>query len=454
MSQPAPNPPAPNPPAKRKYQAGLSTDGRSSATLPRTDGRYDPGQDVDMDELGPRLKLARIAIDHRQSQGRDHHPRLPNTGCPMPSNFGVPLNAMNRLQEGHQDEITPRSMVSAMLWDQAQLQEPDIAAVVNFHGWRLFEDDEAVFNEELQQWKYAMTNGNADGSDVELQYRDLLMSMRQAEYVFIPYQFRSKQQNGSDGRTKGVWVLIVMRVEAIELSKTIYDRYATDIAIVDPEQSGRERRADMIWNRLQPLLEHAHIRVDPQLGLVDNAFQVKDVEPGWSWMTGHVCYQYAHELFRRLRCLLEAGMRGHYDASFWGPFEEGYNTELARTQMLAACGNRAIEKSEYYGRFAIEFPGFASDRDAYNYRPTRLDPRTKNEKEFDGSAEAMRDPMRMVLDPDTATEIGMWSMYLDADQRESGSWRYVRAMGDLPQGQDLTRDEARYWYAIDPAGGE
>ena len=450
MSQPAPNP-AP----KRKYQAGLSTDGRSSATLPRTNGRYYQGQDVDLSELAPRLKLARIAVDHSQSQGRDHHPRLRNAGCPLPSNFGVPLNAMNRLQEGHQDEITPRSMVSAMLWDQAQLPEPDIAAVVNFDGWPLFEDDENDFNTELQKWEYVLPHGNADGSDVELQYRDLLMSMRQAEYVFIPYQFRSRQQNDSaDGRTKGVWVLIVMRVEAIELSKTLYDRYASDITIIDPEPSGREKRADMIWNRLQPLLEYAHIRVDSQLGLLENAFQVKDLGPGWSWMTGHVCYQYAHELFRRLRCLLEEGMRGHYDASFWGPLEEGYNTKLVRKQMLAACANRVIEKSEHYGRLAIEFPGFASDHDAYNYRPSELDPRTRSEMEFDGSAEAMRGPRHIVLDPDRARKIGMWSIYLDADQRRSGNWCYVRAMGDFPQRQDCTRDEARYLYGVDPASGE
>lgn len=111
--------PAPNQGAKRKYQAGVSTDGKSSATLVRTDGNYYPGQNVALNELGLPLKMARIAVDHSQSRGRDHHPRLPNTGCPMSSNFGAPLNAMNRLQEGHQDEITPRSMVSAMLWDQA-----------------------------------------------------------------------------------------------------------------------------------------------------------------------------------------------------------------------------------------------------------------------------------------------------------------------------------------------
>lgn len=134
-----------------------------------------------------------------------------------------------------------------------------------------------------------------------------------------------------------------MRVEAIELSKTPYDRCASDIAIIDPHPTKREERADKIRKRLR----YAHIRMDAKLGLLDNVFQVKDIDPGQSWITGHVCYLYPHELFRRLRCLLEADMRGYYDASFWGPLEEGYNTKLARKLMLAACANRVIEKSEH-----------------------------------------------------------------------------------------------------------
>ncbi|KAK7958318.1 hypothetical protein PG996_010243 [Apiospora saccharicola] len=447
--------PAPNQGAIRKYQPGQSTDGKSSATLQRYDGKYYQGEDVDLNELGPRLKLARIAVDHSASKGRDHHPRLPNTGCPMPSNFGVPLNAMNRLQEGHQDEITPRSMVSAMLWDQVQLPEPDIAAVVNFAGWRLFEIDEKAFDGELQlNWRYKSAECNVDGSHVKLEYRELLMSMRQAEYVFIPYQFRYPQQKDSaNGRTQGNWVLIVMRVEAIELGRTLYDRCVSDIAIIDPDPSRREERAGKIWNPLRLLLEYAHIRVDAnlRLGLLDNAFQVKDIEPGW--MTGHVCYQYTHELFRRLRCLLEAGLRGYYDASFWGPLEEGYHTELARKTMLAACANRVIEKSEHYGRLAIEFPGFASDRDAYNYRPANLDPRTGSEKDFDGSDDAMPAPRHKALDPDEAEKIGMWSLFLDAEQRHEGNWHYVRTMGEFPKREDCTRDEARYQFAVDSTPG-
>ncbi|KAK8127604.1 hypothetical protein PG984_008712 [Apiospora sp. TS-2023a] len=307
---------------------------------------------------------------------------------------------------------------------------------------------------ELEKWKCKLVDENADGSEFKLEYRDLLMSMRQAEYVVIPYQFRYPQQKDSaNGRTRGNWVLIVMRVEAIELGRTLYDRCVSDIAIIDPDPSRREERAGKIWNRLRLLLEYAHIRVDAnlRLGLLDNAFKVKDIEPGW--MTGHVCYQYAHELFRRLRCLLEEGVRGYYDASFWGPLEEGYNTELARKTMLAACANRVIEKSEHYGRLAIEFPGFASDRDAYNYRPADLDPRTESEKEFDGSDDTMQAPRHKALDSDQAEKIGMWSLYLDDDQKCNGNWCYVQTMGEFPKREDCTRDEARWQFAVESEFG-
>lgn len=65
----------------------------------------------------------------------------------------------------------------------------------------------------------------------------------------------------------------------------------------------------------------------------------------------------------------------------------------------------------------------------------------------------MAGPRHKALDPDQAKEIGMWSMYLDADQRSQGNWYYVRTMGELPQRQDCTRDEARYQFAVDSNSG-
>ncbi|KAK8090806.1 hypothetical protein PG994_000311 [Apiospora phragmitis] len=346
---------------------------------------------------------------------------------------------MNRLQERINDEITPRSMVSALLWDQAWLQEPDIALVLNLDGCAFFECNQKELDEELKKWE---PQSAVDGEDVWVNYQNLMMQMRQAEYVFWPYQFRENRPTNG-GVNRGSWVLIVMRIETIELSTDLYDRYASQIAIIDPRPESDpnlEHRGDSIVQRLPLLLEHAHIRVDDD-SWIDDVFDVPDVLQDWNaWATGHQCYLYAHELFRRLR-FQWGTQRGQFVESFWQPIQEGFNSELARKLMASACAHRAIEKSEYYGRLAIEFPGFASSADAYNYRPSAVDSRTEAQKEFDGS-KAAENPTRMIIN--RPRDIGLWSKWLDADQRWKGKWTYVRAQGAFPEGPNLTRDEARY----------
>ncbi|KAK7956204.1 uncharacterized protein PG986_005426 [Apiospora aurea] len=421
---------------REKEEGGeLPTEGKSSATSHPKDGKYQSGQDVPLDELVPRLKLARIAIDHSQRQRNDHHPRLANAGCPRPSNFAVPLNAMNRLQEGFAEQITPRSMVSALLWEQACLGDPDIATVVNFDGWNVFEDPEKKFKEKEQKWKPSIA---VDGDVAQFGYFDLMMQMRQAEYVFWPYQFRYT-------RARARWVLIVMRVEATELSTNEYDRYASDIAIIDPVETSKPTRTKRVKGRLPALLQHAHIRVDDKSWMDD--FEVRALSDDHRWASGHICYLYAREFFRRLRCNYAVAERGRYVASFWKPFEEPYSREMARKLMLSACAHRAIEKSEHYGRFAIEFPGFAKSPDAYNYQPRDVDCRGEAEMKFDRS-EAAANPSDIIMKQ--ADKIGNWTIHLDTDQRWEGKWTYVRAPGASPTA-DLTRDEARYRaLTIDP----
>ncbi|KAK8051981.1 hypothetical protein PG993_003366 [Apiospora rasikravindrae] len=417
---------------KRKYEAGLPEDGKHSAWSTKEDyGKYATGEDVPLDELVPRLKIARIAIDHSQSQGNDHHPRLANAGCPRLSNFAVPLNAMNRLQEASNDQITTRSMVSALLGEQACLDEPDIATVINFDGWDLFQCDGKEFEIDRKKWEPSI---EVDGDVAQFDYFDIMMQMRQAEYVFWPYQFRY----GQGKQAKGHWVLIVMRVEAIELSRSQYDRYASDIAVIDPVGENKSERYSVIYDRVQKLLWHAHILVDTS-SWMDNAFVVKELKGDWNWASGHACYLHAHEFFRRLRCIIEQGERGRYVASFWKPFEDTYSPGFARKLMLSACAHRVIEKSEHYGRLAIEFPGFAKSQDAYNYWPRSVDFRDEEEMEFDSKAAVT--PSDIIKSD--ADKIGTWSIYLDADQRWEGKWRYVRAPGAGPT-DNLTRDEARY----------
>lgn len=88
---------------------------------------------------------------------------------------------------------------------------------------------------------------------------------------------------------------------------------------------------------------------------------------------------------------------------------------------------------------AIEFPGFAKSQDAYNYWPRSVDFRDEEEMEFDSKAAVT--PSDIIKSD--ADKIGNWSIYLDADQRWEGKWRYVRAPGAGPT-DNLTRDEARY----------
>ncbi|KAK8868084.1 hypothetical protein PGQ11_006662 [Apiospora arundinis] len=420
---------------KRKLVSGVPTDGVSSATLHTANGNLYQGQDIDFEGLAPRYKRARIGIDRDPAVVDDHHPDLDNRGCPGPNNFVVPLHSMNRLQENREDHITPRSLVSALLWEQAQLSQPDIATVVNFDGWPLFEQEDGDFGSVMRNWEpEQQENGR-------LIYDDVMNYMRKAEYVFWPYQFRSPQDAGENGATKGSWVLIVMRVEEmVSNGRTLINRYASDVAIVDPKESGRAERHESIKKRLRTLLEYtAHIQVDKHSWVGDSNALLgpESLQPGKDWATGHACYQHAHELFRRLRIVLQTGHRGKNVYDFWNRFQEGYNPELARKLMLAACAHRTIEKSEYYGRLAVEFPGFANSRGAHNYRPSDLDPRSEQQKDIDRTDDGV---MPDIMVGYRAEDIGLWSMHLDADQRWEGSWVYIEAPGERTN----TRDDRRY----------
>ncbi|KAK8106056.1 hypothetical protein PG999_009415 [Apiospora kogelbergensis] len=426
-----------------KLASGRPADGQSSAAL-RTSvpwgGPYYQGKDVSVVNLAPQYKRARIGADRDASWVDDHHPDLRNRGCPRPNNFIIPINSMNRLQENRQDQITPRSLVSAMLWDQAQLPQPDIATVVNFDEVPLFQSSELSLDDFKQlmddEWQ---PNEGKINSTVRIHYKELLMYMRQAEYVSWPYQFRYPQDANGDGESKGSWVLIVIRIEAIELPSGRQDRYASEIAIFDPQEADREFRRRQIKSRLMYFLSRGDIFSDRESWVADTDTRTGParLQPGKDWATGHACYQIAHELFRRLRCILAAGRRGRYDASFWRPLEEDFNSDMARKLMLSACAQRAIEKSEYYGRLAIEFPGFANSKDAYNYQPSDLDPRTEHQKLVEQTDDGVT-PITMILR--RPEDIGLWSVHLDADQWLEGKWAYLQAPGE----PTTTRDDRRY----------
>lgn len=319
------------------------------------------GQDEHVNALTPSRRQTFVATDRDTVRtGSSNRGYIRNASAthlyPNMRNYLVPLNAMTRLQEDRTSEVTPRSLVTALLWELCQLKHNSIASVVNVNGTRWFDRsyDPTAEIVALAQDDYPFSNG-----------------MRDAEYVFWPYQFRQGTNvRGSRGR----WVTIVMRIEGVEFELGNWDRVATDIAIIDPDPDANNRteRRREIQNRLPSILARDFIRCDHDCW--DATISIPYLDQGTMWATGHVNYAVCRELFRRVRKILHSGTRGTDQRDFWLPFEEDYNFDYYRKLMVGACSHRTVEKSKYYGRIAIEMPNHIEGTKQAIYEAARMKP--------------------------------------------------------------------------------
>ncbi|KAI0132537.1 hypothetical protein BJ170DRAFT_592488 [Xylariales sp. AK1849] len=382
------------------------------------------GQDIPLAALHPRRHPCRIAVDRlMDATHNDHNAGSQPLGCPDMRHFIVPVNGMNRLQERRRDQITPRTMVSALLWELCQLHSTSIANVVNLNGWRCFEEPAGAFTAALNN----LRRKAADGVTFVRYLYPFNKGLRQAEYVFWPYQFRYANQAGGQTNGRGSycrWVLILIRIESIEFASDEWDRIATDIVVIDPVADNRGPRRNAITGRIRRILSEGHIRTQHD-ALTSRTISFQDLPVRQEYASGHVCFAIARELFRRIRVILRKGTRGRDVPEFWDDFDEDHNHDYTRKCMMTACAHRAIEKSKYFGRLAIEVPGLkftgkvptVKDPGPINYDPKLVRPSGPS------PPGAYKPDWDNELDP-------MHSSAFDDDQRENRRWRVVEGEAD------------------------
>ncbi|KAI1874785.1 uncharacterized protein JN550_002214 [Neoarthrinium moseri] len=312
------------------------------------------GTDNLIGELLVRRHNAGVAALTTESRG----PQREVDNCPDLGLITAPLDGMKRLQQSRDQEISPRSIVSALLWELCQLTETSIASVINTDGWPCFQMTPATLHSDLDSMQ-----PEARAADAARRFRysyPFNKGMRQAEYVFWPYQYRYPPSNEPDfepePNSEGRWVLIIIRLENNPLPAHQWDRLATQVTIVDPVAHQRAQRRRAVEVRLEQILEAGHIRLVPGALEAHPTIAVPDLPDDELWATGHVCYAVAREMFRRLRVILGTGARGALAPCFYAGFDEPANHDHARKCMLSACALRAVEKSRYFGQLAVEVP--------------------------------------------------------------------------------------------------
>ncbi|KAI5918487.1 hypothetical protein F4810DRAFT_574718 [Camillea tinctor] len=196
----------------------------------------------------------------------------------------------------------------------------------------------------------------------------LFRAMREREFLVWPVEF-----DGVDGGDN-VWVTLVLRIKP-QTATPSADREVLDMAVVDPLPAGRATRRALIQKRLPTILAQGCIAL--RAGVRVHDLGCPDV--GAAWETGYVAYAVAAEMLRRLKVVSWRRARsGDGDQGcelVFGPWEEHYDVDAYRQNMLAACAHQTVERSEYRVRVALEV---ASDGSCYAPADLRH-PRSEND---------------------------------------------------------------------------
>lgn len=327
--------------------------------------RVSPGQDVQATTLLEQILSIKGVFDRpKEKTGSNwHNAAGAFPGRPNFDQYKLQLNAMLRLQEDRNAEISPRSLVCALLWELSQLANTAVASVVNINETRWLQD--------TPHWGMTDAQFTAAMNTVHPVSYPFNNGMRQAEYVLLPYQYCFGPAPGAR-TTSTTWVLIIMRIEETVFPQDAVDRLVTDICVVDPSPNRTDagNRFTLLHDRLPRLLARGNIGVDAHAW--DTGFEFPLA--GADGDSGHVCYVVGREMLRRVRLVLGTGVRGHWQADFWRDVEEHYSIDYARKLMLSACAQRTVERTDYYGRLAIELPTLAP-RKPINHDPAKLRPR-------------------------------------------------------------------------------
>ncbi|KAI1750523.1 hypothetical protein F4782DRAFT_247274 [Xylaria castorea] len=264
-------------------------------------------------------------------------------------------DSMYMLQISRDRPIDSLPLRNGIFWEHRQLQDASIVSTPALDHIDLFAVDDESFQDTIQKIGKQQSD---DNGGFLLHY--LFESLRSREFLLLPFQIG------------GNWVTIItrMRPKTRPDSDLGIDREVTDLAIVDPEPNGRESRRELINRRLLSILAEGCIQLSTEATVRD--IIVPNLACGQSWQSGLVAYALSREFLRRLKVLQfrKSCASGSSCENFlWAAFEEQYNFDAYRQNLMSACAHQTIEASAYQVRLALEVPS-----DDANYQPSLLRP--------------------------------------------------------------------------------
>ncbi|KAI0449863.1 hypothetical protein F5B21DRAFT_493082 [Xylaria acuta] len=263
-------------------------------------------------------------------------------------------DSMYMLQISRDRPIDSLSLRNGLFWEHRQLEDESIVSTPALDHIDLFPVDDESFQDTIRKIGKQPSDNNGG---FLLHY--LFEKIRSREFLLLPIEIC------------GEWVTIITRMRREpQLSNLQIEREVTDLAIVDPQPSGREFRRELITRRLPSILAEGFIQLSTEATVRDLIVPDLTSESSSHWQSGLVAYTISHEFLRRLKTLqfrrTRAGNSSDEDF-LWAAFEEQYNFDAYRQNLISACAHQTIEKSAYRVRLALEVPS-----DDSNYQPSHL----------------------------------------------------------------------------------
>ncbi|OTA98383.1 hypothetical protein M426DRAFT_28520 [Hypoxylon sp. CI-4A] len=270
--------------------------------------------------------------------------------------------AVYQLQCSRSRPISSVSLRQALFWEHRHLDYQGIVstpAIDDSLESELFSPEDDTFKAGLDKIKRV---DNVLGS---VNMHPLFGPMRHRQYTLLPI------------RISGAWVTALFHIKSVpptvQLEKVYYDREVVRLVIVDPLPKGRDARRVLIQQRLPEILAQGCIRL-PFTSLTQG-FATANIQDDWA--TGHISYAVSREFLRRLKVILFRRDLKDEDTSsdfLFGDFEEHFDLDAYRESLTGACAHRAVERSDYLVRIALEVPSEKSD-----HRPETLAHAAKEE---------------------------------------------------------------------------
>ncbi|KAI1189178.1 hypothetical protein F5B17DRAFT_218752 [Nemania serpens] len=274
-------------------------------------------------------------------------------------------DSMYMLQMERERPIESLSLRNGLFWEQRQLINNDkTVSTPAIDHIDLFPHDDSSFEDTLhkigKQWLAAHYS-------YSLHY--IFNKMRLREFLLLPVE------------VDGHWVTVIARMRQkldVMISPPDFDweqgpveyadREVTDLAIVDPLPSSRDKRRDLIRSRLVPILAQGCIELSTEVTFRDIAVPNIGRTVNHRWKAGLVAYAISREFLRRLKVLQWRRDQGVSESDFlWAPFEEHYNFDVYRQNLTSACAHQCIEMSSFQVRMALDVPSEDS-----NFHPGSL----------------------------------------------------------------------------------